>query len=96
WGTQAQALEAIVIQRTPVVWVAGTGRGKSLAFQLLAAIACGGTTVVVVPLLALQNNLKAQCKGMRLDTTVWTGPDSPVSRLILVTLERSVTPAFWE
>jgi superfamily II DNA helicase RecQ len=58
---QKEAINAIIAGESPIVAVMPTGRGKSLLFILLAFAEQGGTTVVVVPLIALRSNIKQQC-----------------------------------
>jgi len=43
---------------SPVAVVIGTGGGKSMIFMLLASCISRGTTIVVIPLVALQGDLQ--------------------------------------
>ncbi|KAH7391183.1 hypothetical protein DE146DRAFT_619132, partial [Phaeosphaeria sp. MPI-PUGE-AT-0046c] len=45
---------------SPIVAIIGTGIGKSLIFILLA-LTSTSVTVVIIPILALKNNLKDCC-----------------------------------
>ena len=47
-------------QKSPIVAIIGTGIGKSLSFMLLA-LTLTSVTVVIMPILALKNNLKDCC-----------------------------------
>lgn len=58
-GVQAAAMHAIQHGQSPVVAVMPTGSGKSMLFMLPAWVAPRGTTVVVVPLLALRGGFTA-------------------------------------
>jgi superfamily II DNA helicase RecQ len=46
--------------KSPVVAIIGIGAGKSVLFILPASV-FSGVTIVVVPLVALQFNIKEQC-----------------------------------
>ena len=58
---QELAIEAIVAGESPIVAVMPTSGGKSLLFILLAFAEQGGTTIVVVPLIALRGDIKRRC-----------------------------------
>jgi superfamily II DNA helicase RecQ len=53
-GVQKEAIDAIVAGKSHVVAVMPTGAGKSMLFMLPAWAEQGGTTVVVMPLIAMQ------------------------------------------
>ena len=53
-SVQEAAVQAITSGASPVVAVMPTGSGKSLLFMLPAWAEQGGTTVVVVPLIAMR------------------------------------------
>ena len=60
-GLQKEAIEAIVAGESPIVAVMPTGAGKSMLFMLPAWAEQGGTTVVVVPLIALRGDIHRRC-----------------------------------
>jgi superfamily II DNA helicase RecQ len=60
-GVQREAIDAITAGESPVVAVMPTGGGKSLLFMLPAFAEQGGTTVVVVLLIALRGDIKRRC-----------------------------------
>jgi superfamily II DNA helicase RecQ len=60
-GVQKEAVAAMVVGESPVVAVMPTGGGKSLLFMLPAWAEQGGTTVVVVPLIALRGDMMRRC-----------------------------------
>jgi superfamily II DNA helicase RecQ len=55
---QKEAINAIIVGKSPIIAVMPTGRGKSLLFILLAFVEQGSTTVVIVLLIALRSNIK--------------------------------------
>jgi hypothetical protein len=63
-GVQQEAIDAIVAGESPVVAVMPTGGGKSLLFMLPAWAEQGGTTVVVIPLIALRGDVMQRCKSL--------------------------------
>ncbi|KAF7184889.1 hypothetical protein CNMCM7691_008406 [Aspergillus felis] len=63
-GVQDPAMRAIQRGESPVVAVMPTGGGKSMLFMVPAFAAPGGTTIVVVPLVALQANITRRCQEL--------------------------------
>lgn len=63
-GFQDPAIRAIQRGESPVVAVMPTGGGKSMLFMVPAFTAPGGTTVVVVPLVALQADIQRRCQQL--------------------------------
>lgn len=62
---------AAVEEEGDLVVVAPAGSGKSLLFQLHAALPGEGTVIVIVPLLALLYDQFARCKALGLDVQIW-------------------------
>ena len=94
-GIQEPAIQAIMEGKSPVVAVMGTGGGKSLLFMLPASCGGGGTSIVVVPLIALRENLKGRCEKMGIRCAEWNSkrPPDAVS-IVLVTPESAVSDGF--
>jgi hypothetical protein len=63
-GVQERAMRAIMTGESPVVAVMGTGGGESLLFMLPAFCSGGGLSVVVVPLIALRQDMQTRCEQM--------------------------------
>ena len=61
-GVQQETIAAIVAGESPIVAVIPTGGGKNLSFMLPAWAEQGGTTVVVIPLIALRGDMMRRCK----------------------------------
>lgn len=75
--------------------VTGTGGGKSLSFMLPAFCSPDGVTVVVVPLVALREDLHRRCQVGGIDSHVWQGQGANrVAPIVFVTPESAVTKAF--
>ena len=101
-GVQEASIQAIVSGKGPIVTVMGTGGGKSLLFMLPAAcsaqvrgVGVPGMTVVVIPMIALRQDLKRRCDEVGIKCAEWESrqPQSDVS-IMLVTPESAVSKAF--
>ena len=64
---QKPALQAIMQQKSPVVCIMGTGAGKSILFMLPAIMQDTGTSIVVVPFVALMEDLVTRAVAMGVD-----------------------------
>ena len=75
--------------------VAGIGGGKSISFMLPAYISPYSVTVVVVPLVALRQDLHEQCERAGIDSHIWQsrGANRGAS-IVFVTPESAVTKGF--
>ena len=94
-GQQKAALEAVMRGEPRVLVVMGTGGGKSLVFMLPAWCGSGGTTVVVVPLIALREDLKSRCGALGISCQEWDSRrPADGSRIVLVTPESALSPSF--
>jgi superfamily II DNA helicase RecQ len=72
-----------------------TGAGKSLLFMLPAWVEQGGTTVVVVPLIALRGDMRQRCKKLGISCVEWDSRRPPdAAAVVLVTPESAVGEAF--
>ena len=94
-GIQREALQHIMRREPKVLVIMGTGVGKSLLFMLPASASPAGTTIVVVPLVALRDDMKKRCDGLGIRCEVWDGASwisSP--QIVLVTTEAATTLKF--
>lgn len=91
---QAEGLEKVLAGLTPLIVVLPTGGGKSLLFEGPAAERKAGVTVVVVPLIALREDLHRRALEHKVDSQAWAGRTSRDTSLIFVTAEAAVKPAF--
>ncbi|KAG9385482.1 RecQ Superfamily II DNA helicase [Pyrenophora tritici-repentis] len=89
-GVQEAAIKAITAGESPVVAVMPTGAGKSLLFMLPAWAEQGGTTVVVVPLIALRGDMAQRCK-LGISCVEWQSRRPPdAAAVVLVTPESAL------
>jgi superfamily II DNA helicase RecQ len=107
-GVQKEAMEAIMQGKSPVMVVMGTGGGKSMMFTIPAINSAQtgypGTTVVVVPIISLQQDHKRRIDELQqkfsesdISCVVWRsdGPRPAMSTsVILITPESVMTKAF--
>ncbi|KAI0448463.1 P-loop containing nucleoside triphosphate hydrolase protein [Xylaria acuta] len=71
-----------------VVYVAGTGGGKSIAFALPAYVQPEGCNIVIQPTRALQQDTFARLTAMGINVSIWEPHSTnPASAVILVTPE---------
>jgi hypothetical protein len=93
-GCKQPVLETVMQQRSPVVVIMGTGTGKSLVF-MLPALTSTGVTVVVVPLLALQSDLKDRCVKAGIECVEWdSNYPHEWAQIVLVVPEVAVSAPF--
>ncbi|KAJ2763523.1 hypothetical protein H4S06_000001, partial [Coemansia sp. BCRC 34490] len=94
-GVQKPALQAIQNLESPVVAVMPTGGGKSLLFMLPAFLEPNGTTIVVVPLIALRQDFMQWCKQLNIKCEAWNSQRHPdQASIVLATPESATTDAF--
>lgn len=94
-GLQEKAIHAIMTGQSPIVNVMATGEGKSMLFMLPAFCVHGGTTIVIIPLCSLQDDLERRCKEARIECVQWDSrrPHESAS-IVLVTPESAITKTF--
>lgn len=98
-GLQEPALRAIMKNKSPIVVIMGTGAGKSLLFMLPAKSVSAGTTVVITPLISLQDDLADRCRRAGISCMSWdsrkakTQAHSP-TQIVIVTPEAAVGTTF--
>ncbi|KAG8664705.1 uncharacterized protein FPOAC1_013485 [Fusarium poae] len=96
-GQQETVIRAIIRGESPIVQIAGTGEGKSMSFLLPAYCANdnGGTTIVIVPLVSLRDDLHGRCEKSEIGTYVWKSREGhQIAPIVFVTPESAVTKEF--
>ncbi|RKK72604.1 hypothetical protein BFJ71_g17488, partial [Fusarium oxysporum] len=94
-GKQREAVDAIMMNKSPIVVIMGTGTGKSLCFMLPAASCPGGLTVVIVPLVSLQGDLMDRCQKLKISCAEWRSDRVPGDvSIVFVTPESAMTKRF--
>jgi len=96
-GIQEAVIRTIIRGESPVVQVTGTGGGKSLSFMLPAYCSPEGVTIVVVPLVALRDDLVERCTRHGIGAHVWQSRQgNRAASIVFVTPESAVTKGFRE
>lgn len=100
---QAYSVGQVLERNSDLLVVLPTGGGKSLLFMLAAFMETNRkakTTVVIVPLVSLKNDLRRRCDDAKLSCEAW-GPESDPQKvlkkapsLILVSAEQAVSETF--
>ncbi|KAL2835637.1 P-loop containing nucleoside triphosphate hydrolase protein [Aspergillus pseudodeflectus] len=94
-GVQARAMAAIQQGQSPMVAIMPTGGGKSMLFMLPAWAVPGGTTIVVVPLISLRQDMARRCRQLGVSCVAWDRQRPPdEAAIVLVTPEAAVTGDF--
>ncbi|KAK3344543.1 P-loop containing nucleoside triphosphate hydrolase protein [Lasiosphaeria hispida] len=86
-GNQQEAIDAVIRGDSPIVHIAGTGGGKSLTFMLPAYCTPDGVTIVIVPFVALQEDLHKRCHMMSIRCEIWSTTCIQTAPIVLVTPE---------
>jgi len=95
-GIQEAALRAIIHgDKAFILAIMPTGGGKSLLFMLLVAASWDRVTIVIVPMVALRQDMCERSNEKGIPCAEWDGK-RPLyyARIVLATLELAVTPAF--
>jgi superfamily II DNA helicase RecQ len=94
-GVQGPAMAAIQQGRSPVVAIMPTGGGKSMLFMLPAWAVPSGTTIMVVPLISLRQDMARRCQQVGVSCVAWDRQQPPdEAAIVLVTPESAVTGDF--
>ncbi|PQE05104.1 hypothetical protein CJF31_00006102 [Rutstroemia sp. NJR-2017a BVV2] len=89
WESQAKA------HQSPVVAVMGTGVGKTLLFQLPAKNMSSGTTIVISPLVSLQEHIVERYQQVGISYIKWDPRQyHSASQMVIVTPEAVVSKMF--
>jgi superfamily II DNA helicase RecQ len=92
---QGETLDAILHGHSPILSILPTGGGKSLFFFLPAMYEGGGTSIVVVPLIALRRDLVRRAHECQISCQEWNPSHPPDhSPLVFVTPEAASTESF--
>ena len=94
-GLQEKSIHAIITGQSLIVNIIATGEGKSLLFMLPAYCVSGGTTVVIIPLCSLQEDIERRCREARIECVQWDSQRlHETASIVLVTLESAITKTF--
>ena len=93
---QAEAIKLALKREKDILAILPTGEGKSLIFQLPAFLEMDLTTVVIIPFVALVEEMEERCKDLGLSCQVWKGKSENGERtqILIVGVEHAVTQEF--
>jgi superfamily II DNA helicase RecQ len=85
----------IIAGISPVVYITGTGGGKSLIFILPVYCLPEGVTVVIIPLVALCTDIYERCQEVGILIHIWQSQGlSRIASLVFITPESAITKGF--
>lgn len=93
-GNQREVLTSVVRGFSPILYIAGTGSGKSIIFLLPAYCTKDGVTIVISPFVALQEDMARRCKELGIGCTIWSFKEVSINQVILITPEAFSTKTF--
>ena len=79
-----------------VVLVIGTGSGKTLVVMIGAAIADAGTTILVLPMVALRGDMLRRFHEVGIRPLIWSADCKRSASLVIVSAEAACTQGFLE
>jgi len=93
---QAEATRETLKRDSDLLVILPTGGGKTLVYLLPIFIERDMTTVVVVPFVALVDQVEEQCKGVGLSCQIWEkeGFSSGKTQVIIVGVENAILAEF--
>jgi RecQ family ATP-dependent DNA helicase len=95
---QAEAVRLALERKTDLLVILPTGGGKSVVFMAPAWYETQKTTVVIVPFVALIEEMQDRCKEQNLSCYIWKNSNVILSQrmaqVILVSVNHAVTPEF--
>ncbi|KAL4911644.1 P-loop containing nucleoside triphosphate hydrolase protein, partial [Aspergillus aurantiobrunneus] len=95
---QRRAMEHVVNGAGQVLAILRTSEGKSLLYLLPCQLPGAGTTVLILPLVVLKEEMQRRCAEAGIEAHVWEPRSSPDQLhscpLIIVAVEQAVRPRF--
>ena len=88
---QEEGLLAVIEGKSPLFIILPTGAGKSLMFEIPALFNGVKSTIVIVPLDALAENLLQRCKDDRIDTIIYGRGTPRYAKIIIIITETAIS-----
>lgn len=94
---QARAVSEVASRRSDILVVMGTGKGKSLVYQLPVLLETEKklVTIVVVPLISLIEDAMKEGSAPGIEVGTWEERESVIVQLPFITPERATTGEFY-
>ena len=90
---QEEGLLATIEGKSPLFIILPTGAGKSLMFEIPALFKGAKSTIVIVPLVGLAENLLQRCKNNRIDTIIYGRGTARYAKIIIIITETAIGSA---
>jgi len=87
---QEEGLLATIEGKSPLFIILPTGAGKSLMFEIPALFKGAKSTIVIVPLVGLAENLLQRCKNNRIDTIIYGRGTPRYAKIIIIITETAI------
>src|SRR5436189_1121805 len=88
---QEEGLLATIEGKSPLFIILPTGAGKSLMFEIPALFKGAKSTIVIVPLVGLAENLLQRCKDDRIDTIIYGRGTPRYAKIIIIIMETAIS-----
>jgi len=89
---QEEGLRAVIEGNTPLFIILPTGAGKTVMFEVPALFDNAKSTIVILPLVALSENLMKRCKDDRQDVIIFGQGKPRYAKIIIVIMETATSP----
>jgi hypothetical protein len=91
---QEAGLHSVIKGESPLVVILPTGGGKSLLFMLPACMARARCSIVVIPFVALVDDMRKRCVDAGIEAVEWRQGCKERAKVIIVSADRAVSKAF--
>ena len=96
---QAMAVQLFLERKTDLLVILPTGGGKSLTFELSPILEPEGTTILILPFVALLSEMRQRLKAVmpRFKAEQWRSErerDRPLPHILLLSIEEAISPEF--
>jgi superfamily II DNA or RNA helicase len=91
---QKKAVRTVCDRLTDALVILPTGGGKSLSFMLPCHVETDLITILIVPLVALQQDMLSRCEAAGIDAVSWSGRDRVGVRIVVASIEHVETESY--
>ncbi|TMC15887.1 MAG: DEAD/DEAH box helicase, partial [Chloroflexi bacterium] len=91
---QEAGMQAITNNASPLIIILPTGGGKSLLFMMPTKLKGARTTIVVIPFIALIDDMLKRCKNADISCVEWKPNCNERVSIVIVSADRAVTGRF--
>jgi superfamily II DNA/RNA helicase len=91
---QKLAVETVRGRETDAIVILPTGGGKSLSFMLPCFVETELVSILIVPLVSLQQDMLARCERVGIDAVSWSGRERVGVRIVIASIEHVQTETY--